>query len=123
MDTKSRKGKAWTAKEERVLLECVEAGFNHKDTGELLGRSSTAVQVQLSKMRKRFEVIQKHSKPQIELDLAPGKIVDKPTPVQLDDLSGVPKGDFFDRVSIAFIMGGAVGATVGFIIALVTLTY
>ena len=48
----ARASKAWTGKEIDQLLEYKATGFKNREIGELLGRSTKAVNIKLSKLRR-----------------------------------------------------------------------
>ena len=59
-----RAAKTWTAKEIDQLLECKATGFKDREIGELLGRSTKAVNIKLSKLRRSVGAA---SSPDVEL--------------------------------------------------------
>jgi len=59
-----RAAKTWTAKEIDQLLEYKATGFKNREIGELLGRSTKAVNIKLSKLRRSVGAA---SNPDVEL--------------------------------------------------------
>jgi hypothetical protein len=60
----ARASKAWTGKEIDQLLEYKATGFKDREIGELLGRSTKAVNIKLSKLRRSVGAA---SNPDVEL--------------------------------------------------------
>ena len=60
----ARASKAWTGKEIDQLLEYKATGFKDREIGELLGRSTKAVNIKLSKLRRSVGAA---SSPDVEL--------------------------------------------------------
>ena len=59
-----RAAKTWTAKEIDQLLEYKATGFKNREIGELLGRSTKAINIKLSKLRRSVGAA---SNPDVEL--------------------------------------------------------
>ena len=67
----ARASKAWTGKEIDQLLEYKATGFKDREIGELLGRSTKAVNIKLGKLRRSVGAAQKTADPKPVEDLTP----------------------------------------------------